>query len=81
MPKTPPRGLYVPLPELTDFVAILKELFAQLFESAHDHLPRTAVPGDNEGRPGDIVPVETDEGVLKLYVKLPSAGWTSVTLS
>ncbi len=81
MSKTPTRGLYVPLPELNDFVAVLKEMLDQLFESAHDHTPRTTVPDANEGRPGDMVPVETDEGVLKLYVKLPTAGWTSVTLS
>ncbi len=81
MPKSPVRSLYVPLPELTDFVAVLKELVNQLFELAHDHTPRTAAPGDNDGRPGDVVPVETAEGVLKLYVKLPSGGWKSVTLS
>lgn len=81
MSKTPTRQIYVPIPELTDFVAILRELFDQLFESSHDHAPRTTVPGENEGRPGDVVPVETDEGVLKLYVKLPSAGWKSTTLS
>lgn len=81
MSKTPTRQLYVPLAELTDFVAVLKEMLDQLFDAAHDHSPRTTVPAENEGRPGDVVPVETDEGVLKLYVKLPSGGWKSTTLS
>lgn len=73
MPKTSPLDLFVPLPELADFVSVLRTILSALFEAAHDHLPRTTAPGESDGAVGDIVPVTT-ENTTRLYTKL-STGW------
>jgi hypothetical protein len=64
---------------LADFVATLKELFQAIFQSLHDHTPRSTAPTAADGRPGDIVAVD-DGSTQKIYCKTGS-GWKSASLS
>lgn len=79
MPKTQPRDLYVPVQGLGDFVAVLKELFRTLYQSAHDHPIQSTAPAATDGSAGAIVIVDTGTA-QSLYVKTAS-GWKSVALS
>jgi len=82
VPRLQKRPIVPPLPAdkgLGDFSQVVQENAEELFELAHLHDVKTAVPSDTEGEVGDIRPVVV-EGVFYLYVKF-SAGWKKVTLT
>lgn len=57
-----------------DFNAnVLQINYDQLFEVAHDHLVKSAVPTNKEGSPGDIIAVDDGTNVYA-YFKT-SRGW------
>lgn len=64
-----------------NFAATLQRNFQSLFADAHVHGVRTAVPADNEGKSGDLIPVEKADGTGWLYIKFTSLGWLGVQLS
>jgi len=65
-----------------DFRAeVVQSNFLQLFGYAHEHNIRRAAPTDQEGTPGDIVPVILGS-VYYIYVKFPSpVNWKRVAVA
>lgn len=82
MSEVQPRAIVPPSEELKDFAEVIDSGVKQLFDLAHQHLPRTTAPTDDEGQVGDIVGVEIEGSptTFKLYFRFAS-GWKSVTLS
>lgn len=66
---------------LVNFAASIQRDFQALFQDAHVHGVRTTAPASNEGKPGDVIPVELSDGTAWLYVKFTTLGWLSVQLS
>ena len=60
--------------DLLDFASVLQSNFSDLFQIAHEHQPRTTVPSESEGNPGDIVPVYQSPSWY-LYVKVDNSTW------
>lgn len=81
MAKTQERPMAAPSEddrELKDYTAVLQLNLESLFGDAHDHTPRSAAPSVNDGRPGDVWPVDDGSGTVRLYFKTKS-GWFYVT--
>ncbi len=65
----------------SNFAAAVQRNFQALFQDAHTHGVRITAPASNEGKPGDVIPVELSDGTAWLYVKFTTLGWLSVQLS
>lgn len=79
MPEIQERSVSPPSDELKDFAEVIQGNLLNLHELAHNHLPRTAAPSDDEGQVGDIIGVD-DGATFKIFYRFAS-GWKSVTLT
>ena len=80
MPESQKRNIAPPNEEMGDFAEVINDNVQDLYEIAHQHLPRTTAPTDAEGSIGDVIGVVIDGTTFKLYYKF-SSGWKSVTLT
>lgn len=76
MPKTQPEPISPPVPGpagAANFAGSIQRDFVSLFQDAHDHRPRSAMPGDSDGVAGDVALVKTD--VSCYLAAKSSSGW------